>query len=183
MNASNRHTPAALSNTEKPKPYSRARVFLHWLSAVIILWASISGFGVALLPTGDGLRQWVEALNPQLSTLFIPFFAWRLWLHLTASEPTPPARNTQATLARLTHRTLYLLIAAVLVSGVLMMNHPVILLTLIPMPQLVHSTTVLAQLHSAHHLLCALLAALVMVHLLAVVKHLLTGRSVLYRMR
>ncbi|WP_341522233.1 cytochrome b/b6 domain-containing protein [Pseudomonas sp. G.S.17] len=179
----NRHTPTADPAAGRPKPYSSVRVFLHWLSALIIIWATVSGFGVALLPKGDALRQWVEALNPQVSTLFIPFFAWRFWLHLKAPKPATTAKSTQATLARVTHSVLYLLIAGVLITGVLMMTHPVILLTLIPMPQLIHSTPALAELRSVHHLLCALLAVLVILHLLAVIKHQVTGRSVLYRMR
>lgn len=165
----------------KPEPYSSVRVFLHWLSASIIIWATLSGFGVALLPKGDALRQWIEALNPQLTTLFIPFFVWRFWLHLKAPEHA--ATSVQATLARVTHSALYLLIGGVLITGVLMMTHPVIFLTLIPMPQLIHSSAALAQLQSVHHMFCALLAALVILHVLAVIKHQVTGRSVLYRMR
>jgi cytochrome b561 len=183
LNAMNRNAPAAESRTAKPEAYSKARVYLHWLSAVIIIWATFSGFGVALLPKGDALRQWVEALNPQLSTLFIPFFAWRFWLHLTAPVGPTAVKTAQATLARVTHSALYLLIAGVLITGVLMMTHPVNLLTLIPMPQLIHSTATLDQLQSVHHTLCALLAALVILHLLAVIKHQIMGRSVLYRMR
>jgi len=179
----NRHLPTAAPATGRSKPYSSVRVFLHWLSALIIIWATVSGFGVALLPKGDALRQWVEALNPQVSTLFIPFFAWRFWLHLKAPKPATATQSAEATLARLTHSALYLLIAGVLITGVLMMTHPVILLTLIPMPQLIHSTLALGQLQSVHHILCALIAVLVILHLLAVIKHQVTGRSVLYRMR
>ena len=181
MNAINSHTSTADPTEGRAKPYSSVRVFLHWLSALIIIWATVSGFGVALLPKCDAVRQWVEALNPQVSTLFIPFFAWRFWLHLKA--PAASGKTAQATLARMTHSALYLLIAGVLITGVLMMTQPVILLTLIPMPQLIHSTPALAELHSVHHLLCALLAVLVSLHLLAVIKHQLTGHSVLYRMR
>ena len=162
-------------------PYPRARVLLHWVSAVIILWATFSGFGVALLPEGSPVRAWVENLNPQLTTLFIPLFLWRLWLYLKA-EPEE-ARSAKQKIARLAHAALYLLILGVLLTGVLMMSHPVVLFALLPLPQLVHSVGALAQLHSVHHVLCAALGALVAVHILAVIQHQLAGHSVLYRMK
>lgn len=163
------------------RPYPRNRVLLHWLSAIIILWATFSGFGVALLPEGNPVRVWVENLNPQLSTLFIPLFLWRLWLYLRARPEA--AHNGRQKIAKAVHATLYLLIVGVLLTGVLMMSHPVVLLALMPLPQLIHSVGALAQLHSLHHALCAALGVLVAVHILAVFQHQLAGHSVLYRMK
>jgi cytochrome b561 len=156
-------------------------VLLHWLSAVIILWATFSGFGVALLPEGNGVRAWVESLNPQVTTLFIPLFLWRLWLYLKARPEQ--AQTARQKIARLAHAALYLLVVGVLATGVLMMSHPVVLLAWLPLPQLVHSVDALAQLHTVHHILCAALGALVAVHILAVLQHQLAGHSVLYRMK
>lgn len=162
-------------------PYPRTRVLLHWISAVIILWATFSGFGVAWLAEGNSLRTWVEGLNPQLSTLFIPLFIWRLYLYLKARPE--PARSAREKIARLAHAALYLLIVGVLVTGVLMMSHPVLLLALLPLPQLIHSAGALTELHTLHHILCAALGVLVAGHILAVLQHQLVGHSVLYRMK
>ncbi|WP_455913283.1 cytochrome b [Pseudomonas syringae] len=176
-------------NTALPAPtsgetstYSRTRIFLHWLSAAVILWATFSGFGVALLDESNPFRQWVESFNPQLTSLFIPFFAWRLWLAVKAPA-RPSAKNVQARLASAAHKAIYGAVAGVLITGVLMMSQPVMLLALVPLPQLIHSKIALLELHQLHHVLCAVLAGLVALHLAAVVLHQVRGKSVLGRMR
>ncbi|HEY0286812.1 MAG TPA: cytochrome b/b6 domain-containing protein [Pseudomonas sp.] len=163
------------------KPYSSPRIYLHWISAVIILWATFSGFGVALMAKDDAFRQWVESVNPQITSVFIPFFAWRVWLAMTAASKR--SKTLQEHLASTAHIAIYILVSSVLVTGVLMMAHPVNMLGLFQLPQLVHSATALGELHEVHHVLCAILAGLVAVHLLAVVQHQIRGRSVLGRMR
>ncbi|SEI20819.1 cytochrome b [Pseudomonas asplenii] len=175
------HSPAPLYKDSEAGAYSKPRIFLHWLSAVVILWATFSGFGVTFMDRQAPLRQWVESLNPQLTSLFIPFFAWRLWLAIKAPA-RPVNAGLQARLARLAHVTIYATVTGVLVTGVLMMNHPVEMLDLFELPQLVHSRSALAQLHQEHHVMCALLGALVALHLLAVVQHQVMGRPVLGRM-
>lgn len=178
-----------LPNIASPEPpsgetsaYSRTRIFLHWLSAAVILWATFSGFGVALLDERDPFREWVESFNPQLTSLFIPIFVWRLWLASKAPSPLT-AKNVQARLASAAHKAIYGAVAGVLITGVLMMSHPVMLLALVPLPQLIHSKIALMELHQVHHALCAVLAGLVALHLAAVVLHQVRGNSVLKRMR
>lgn len=172
------HTPTADESTA----YSKPRIFLHWLSAAIILWATLSGFGVVLLDANDPFRQWVESFNPQITSLFIPFFAWRLWLTIKAT-PLRKRRSAQEHLASATHTALYVAVSGVLITGVLMMTHPVTLMAVITLPQLIHSQLTLLKLHELHHVLCAVLAGLVALHLAAVVLHQLRGKSVLGRMR
>ncbi|WP_241494387.1 cytochrome b [Pseudomonas asplenii] len=175
------HYPTPMLKDSETGVYSKPRIFLHWLSAAVILWATFSGFGVTLLDQHAPFRQWVESFNPQLTSLFIPFFAWRLWLAI--KSPAHPAhRGWQARLAGLAHVAIYATVTAVLVTGVLMMNHPVEILDLFELPQWVHSRSALLQLHQEHHVMCALLGGLVALHLLAVVQHQLMGRSVLGRM-
>ncbi|MCF7531384.1 cytochrome b [Pseudomonas petrae] len=178
-----------LPNTPLPEPasgetsaYSRTRIFLHWLSAAVILWATFSGFGVALLDQSNPIRQWVESFNPQLTSLFIPFFVWRLWLAVKAPSPST-AKNVQARLASAAHNSIYGAVAGVLITGVLMMSHPVMLLALVPLPQFIHSKIALLELHQVHRALCAALAGLMALHLAAVVLHQVRGKSVLGRMR
>lgn len=166
-----------------PAPYSTTRIHLHWLSALVILWATVSGFGVALLPVNYPLRQWVEAFNPQITSLFIPVFAWRLWLYLKSpSEQTCGAGHLQRRFAKFTHTLVYACVAGVLLTGVMMMNHPVMLLGVMPLPQVIHSLPTLAEAQQVHHALCAMLAVLVVLHLSAVLWHQLQGHSVLGRM-
>ena len=169
------------SQPDEASRYSKPRIALHWLSAAIILWATFSGFGVVLLEPDDPFRQWVEAFNPQITSLFIPFFAWRLWLAIRA-RPSREHRSAHERVASMAHKAIYAAVSGVLITGVLMMSHPVTLLALVPLPQLIHSKIALLQLHELHHVLCAILAGLVALHLAAVVMHHLRGRSVLGRM-
>jgi cytochrome b561 len=168
-------------STPPNKPYSTWRVYLHWVSAAVILWATFSGFGVSLLAHDDRFRLWVESVNPQLTSVFIPVFMWRVWLAVTQDQ-TPAPQGLQAYLARWAHVALYVVVSAVLITGVLMMTHPVDMLSLFQLPQLIHSATTLSTLHEVHHVLCAVLAGLVALHLMAVVQHQVMGRSVLGRM-
>ncbi|MGO4801618.1 cytochrome b [Pseudomonas sp. W22_MBD1_FP4] len=166
-----------------PAPYSTTRIYLHWLSALVILWATVSGFGVALLPVNYPLRQWVEAFNPQITSLFIPIFAWRLWLYLKSPfEQSCGAASLQRRIAKITHTLVYVCVSGVLLTGVMMMNHPVMLLGVMPLPQILHALPTLAEARQVHHVLCAILATLVVLHLSAVLWHQLRGRSVLGRM-
>jgi cytochrome b561 len=77
---------------------------------------------------------------------------------------------------------IYATVSGVLITGVLMMDHEITLLGLVPLPQLIHSKIALAELHELHHLLCAALAGLVALHVGAVVMHQVRGKSVLGRM-
>lgn len=167
--------------TELSPPYSKPRIYLHWLSAAVILWATFSGFGVALLAPDDSYRAWVESFNPQLTSVFIPFFLWRAWLAVTANAK-PPSQTFQEHAAHWAHLAIYLTVTGVLITGVLMMTHPVTMLDFVQLPQLIHSAKALSTLHEIHHVLCAVLAGLVAVHVMAVVQHQVLGRSVLGRM-
>ena len=176
------NTPLPEPASGEPSAYSTTRILLHWLSAAVILWATFSGFGVLLLDQSHPFREWVESFNPQLTSLFIPFFVWRLWLAVKAPA-RDTAQNAQARLASAAHKAIYAAVSGVLITGVLMMSHPVILLALVPLPQLIHSKIALLELHEVHHALCAALAGLVALHLGAVAMHQVRGKSVLGRMR
>lgn len=175
-------TPSSATSIDEASTYSKPRIVLHWLSAAVILWATLSGFGVVLMDPTHPFRQWVESINPQVTSLFIPLFAWRLWLAIQ-NGPRRAHDNAHQRLASATHKAMYAAVSGVLVTGVLMMSHPVTLLALVKLPQLVHSEMALMRLHDLHHVLCAILAGLVTLHLAAVVMHQVRGRSVLGKMK
>ncbi len=160
--------------------YSRARIFLHWLSAAIILWATVTGFTASCFSKQSALRMAVDLINPQLTTLFVPFFLWRAALYCKHRPWAEWARaSMQERLALLVHGLLYTAIATVLATGVLMMPMPWKLLGLLPMPVLGHGQQPLFLLHKGA---CTALAALVILHLSAVMWHLRQGHPVLRRM-
>ncbi|WP_213875592.1 cytochrome b/b6 domain-containing protein [Pseudomonas sp. dw_358] len=160
--------------------YSPVRIALHWLSAAFILWALIMGAYAGTLAEDAPLRTGVAALNVSLATLFIPLFAWRLWLRLRAERQAPKTLAEHA--AHWAHNLLYLLTGAVLVTGVLMMNRPIRVFDWLTLPQPLHDPALLHRLMQVHAGSCAVLGALVLLHVLAVIKHEASGRRVLRRM-
>ena len=54
--------------------YSHAARILHWLSAVVILWATVSGIYAAVTAENE-VAMLISALNVSLTTLLIPVFA------------------------------------------------------------------------------------------------------------
>lgn len=163
--------------------YTGPRILLHWLSAAVIIWASVTGFLAAHHPH-DAFRRAIDLINPQLTTLFVPFFLCRTLLFLRsrpwlqAWRAGWPARAAQAG-----HALLYATIMAVLVSGLLMMPGPWRLLGLLPMPHLPAGNPVLPALAHLHRLCCAVLGTLVLGHVAAVAVHHVAGDPVLPRMR
>lgn len=165
-------------------PYPPFRIALHWLSAAVILWATVTGFMAASEPQGSAFRHAIDLINPQVTTVFMPFFAWRLALFL---RNDPWRRFTQLSAgkraAMIGHGLLYLAVTAVLLTGFLMMPAPWHLLGLLPMPSPLQGTGWLSPMHAIHRLCCMALALLVLGHLAAVAAHHWAGDPVLKRMR
>ncbi|WP_260959699.1 cytochrome b [Pseudomonas citri] len=162
--------------------YSGRRVLLHWLSAVIILWALASGFYVTYYPVSASTEHWVGSLNVSLTTLFIPFFSWRAWLFVRELEPRGAARASGKGLATSVHALIYLSIGVVLVTGVLMMKSAISVFGLVRIPQPLSDLSLIELANTIHTLSCAVLSALIALHLCAVVWHELSGRRVVRRM-
>ncbi|AUM67889.1 cytochrome b [Pseudomonas fluorescens] len=162
--------------------YSRRRVLLHWLSAIIILWALASGFYVAFNPVSASTEQWVGSLNVSLTTLFIPFFVWRTWLFVCELEPRGTVLSLNKRLALAVHALIYLVIGVVLVTGVLMMKSAISVFGLVRFPQPLADPLLIELANTVHALSCMVLSLLVALHLCAVLWHEFSGRRVVRRM-
>jgi cytochrome b561 len=163
-------------------PYSRRRVLLHWLSAVIILWALMSGFYVAFNSVSATTQQWVGSLNVSLTTLLIPFFVWRTWLFVCELEPRGARLSLNKRLALAVHALIYLVIGVVLVTGVLMMKSAINVFGLVRFPQPLADLALIELANTVHILSCVVLSMLVALHLCAVLWHEFSGRRVVRRM-
>lgn len=163
--------------------YSLSRRVLHWLSAVVILWALLSGFTMALAPLPESLHQFIAAFNVATTLVFIPFFVLRLWLALRQGKPALDALNgRQQRLANAGHQAIYALVLLVLISGVLMMERPMPVYGLLSIEPLLSPsgwTHFFALLHRTGSVLLALAVA---GHIAAVVKHQRQGIVLLQRM-
>lgn len=160
--------------------YTRAQVALHWLSAFIILWSLCTGSYIALFNVSPGMKSIMAALNISMTTLFIPFFLARVFLrvnHLRKFSAGPGEL-----LANFVHNLIYLITGVVLLTGVLMMDRPITVFGVLSLPQLITGPQLLHGFHAAHQESTAMLGGLVLLHLLAVVKHELSGNRILKRM-
>ncbi|MDN0112170.1 cytochrome b [Yersinia mollaretii] len=165
------------------KKYSWQQVVLHWVTAVIIIWATITGFYVGLFNVAPELKALIAFVNVSMTTLLIPVFIVRLYFYFTAEKPEE-INTTGLTqfIAHAVHFIIYLNITIVLVTGVLMMERDINVFDLFIIPQPIHDLAVTALFNTVHIFSCATLAALILLHIAAVIKHELSGKKVLKRM-
>lgn len=158
--------------------------FLHWLSALVILWASISGLYATTLNEESELKHQIGYFNVSITTLFIPFFAWRLihcWRRNTPTEPSDlPSWNQTA--AHLVHQLIYATTAIVLISGVFMMNREIEVFSILSFQNPINDGFFIHLFEIIHSVGSQFLTAIVTLHIAAVAKHQLAGRPILKRM-
>lgn len=163
--------------------YAWQQVILHWLSAAIIIWATLTGFYVALFDVSPQLKDWMGYFNVSLTTVFIPFFILRLWFMFRLGKPKQEKPATLAThAAEIAHMLLYITISLVLVSGVLMMERDINVFNLFVIPQPIEDLSLTQLFNRIHIISCAILGGLVLLHILAVIKHELFGNRIMRRM-
>lgn len=163
--------------------YPLMRRILHWLSAVIILWALVSGFTLALTDVPESVHQWIAAFNVATTLVFFPFFVLRLTLALVQKKPSTPGLTAlQQRVAGWGHQAIYAAVLLVLVSGVLMMERPMPVYGLATLQPLLEPSSVTYAFAIIHRISCAALALLVVGHIAAVVVHKRQGVTLLYKM-
>lgn len=165
-------------------PYSKPRRVLHWCFAVVIIWATISGFLNSLLHLPEGVENTIAFINVSLTTLLIPLFLLRVFYMLAHPAPHEPRQGRQLAhlLAQAGHLTLYVVIALVLLTGVLMMDRPINVFGLLFIPQPLSEPLLIEFFNQVHSVSCIALALLVIGHVAAVLVHQLNGHGVLKRM-
>ena len=168
--------------------YTTTAIVMHWLLALLIL-AQLS-FGVYMvdLPFSPGrVKQfnWHKWAGISILTLSALRLLWRLSHRPPAELPMP---SWQAHLARTSHGTMYMLFFAIPLAGWAYSSaagFPVVYFGVLPLPDLVGRDAELAdQFKLLHRLLAYGLAALIAVHLAAVIKHhFLDTDGLLHRMK
>ncbi|MGE8097381.1 cytochrome b [Pseudomonas fluorescens] len=167
----------------KTSSYTKLQKFLHWLSAVIIIWALASGFYVSLFEVDVSVKEWVAFVNVSLTTAFLPFFALRLYLSSSGRRSdTGRYRTVSEVLALCVHRLIYLAVSVVLVTGVLMMDRAINVFDLFSIPQPLEDPYWILLFLTIHIWACLVLAVLIALHITAVIKHEVSGRRVLVNM-
>ncbi|WDE02119.1 cytochrome b [Thalassomonas actiniarum] len=164
--------------------YNKKTRFFHWLSAVVILWVTISGFYVTLFEVDAELKNSVLALNVLMNTFFIPVFMFRVlnWVNNPAPEDYQGLPLRSRKIADKVHAGMYLLIFIVLLSGVLMMDRKVEFLGMTLIPYLPFDPALKEFFTRLHIFSVCALAFCVALHIAAVIRHELSGLRILKRM-
>jgi cytochrome b561 len=166
-----------------PTRYGTVAIALHWLIALLI----VCGFALG----------WVMTDIPGFTPTKLKYFSWHKWIGVTvfalviirilwrATHATPPMPSHmpkwQRGIAHLTHFLLYVLMVVIPVSGYLYSsaaNVPVVYLGLVPLPRLIAPDPHLKEvLKSVHITLNYTLLVLVVLHVLAALKHQILDRD------
>ncbi|NQZ87802.1 MAG: cytochrome b/b6 domain-containing protein [Saccharospirillaceae bacterium] len=164
--------------------YDITAKILHWLSALVILWATIGGLYIILLDTEEHIKLQISELNISITTLFIPIFCFRILYRVTRKSPLEQGimPTIEEKMARLMHNFLYALVSFVLISGILMMDRPVPIFDLFQFTQLLDNSDIITTFKILHKYSTQLLAVCILLHIMAVIKHEIMGKKILKRM-
>ena len=157
---------------------------LHWVSALVILWATISGFYTLLPNIETQVKQFIAGFNVSLTAVFIPLFCYRIYHRIVSQTPDSSDQITpfEKKISHVMHTLLYVVVGVVLVTGVLMMDRPISIFNLVTFDQIFHNTSVITGFKMIHKFATELLAVCVFIHIAALVKHQLMGKKILSRM-
>lgn len=155
--------------------YTKTAITFHWLMAVLLIANFALGLTMSdmeLSPQKLQFVSWHKWVGITLLGLITLRFLWRAF----ANRPVLlPMATWQRRLAKLTHFLMYLLLFAVPISGWVMSSaggFTVTYLGLFPLPDLVAKDKQLFELlKEIHEVLNFTLLGLVILHVLAVLKH------------
>ncbi|WP_084185917.1 cytochrome b [Vibrio pacinii] len=147
--------------------------WLHWSMAVIILYATFAGYGMLLVMDRPVLFHVLSNLNISLATLAtILFFVRWVWKFFRVEPELPNTiSDTQKSFAKLAHGVMYFAMFVVFISGYLMLKHSYQFFWVIEIPNLIDNVAVNEFFFVVHRASCLTLAILVVVHILAALKH------------
>jgi len=172
-------------NTPTRTRYSLIAIALHWLLALAIVVSFCVGLYMSDLPfslTRLKLYNWHKWAGVTILALSALRLLWRLFNKPPADVPMPA---WQTIAAHATHVLLYVAFFAVPLSGWAYSSSagfPIVWFGVLPLPDFVPKDEALAEiLKSLHHWLAFALAALVLAHVGAALKHQFIDRDGLIR--
>ena len=167
--------------------YTRTAIGLHWLMAILIIGTFILGMIMTGIPGFSPTKLKMFSWHKWAGVTVLLLAALRLLWRLKHSSPAYPASMPlwQQKAAHALHGLLYLLFFAVPLSGYfysLASGFPIVWFGVIPLPVLMEASPELKPLLKTTHLaLVYALAALVVAHLAAALKHHFIDRDAILR--
>ena len=156
----------------------------HWVSAFVILWATFSGLYAASLPLGSETKEFISFFNVSITTLFIPFFLFRVFYNVFFKKINHHhfKKTKNYKIAQYTHALIYSVVLVILITGILMLNHSVSIFNWFHFPRVIHDTSTNHFFEIVHKHSCQVLFVLFSLHILAVIKHEISGVRLFKRM-
>lgn len=163
------------TNQTPSNTYTSTAITFHWLMALIIIANFALGVTMSDMPRSPEKLQFVS-WHKWAGITLLGLVALRfLWRAFAERPPLLPTAVWQRRVAKLTHFLLYVLMFAIPISGWLMSSaggFPVVYLGLFQLPDLVAKDKQLFDLlKEVHEILNYTLLGLVILHVLAVLKH------------
>lgn len=156
---------------------------LHGLSALTIIWLLMSGFYAGLISESAALKHFVGEFNVSVSLLLMPLFLLRLCISFGRGYGVlDGVKKLLPWLAFFIHTLMYVSVVVVLMSGVFMMDRPITFFNVVTFPQPFNHVDLTGLFGRIHTPACAVLSALITLHVAAVIKYQLSGQSVIKRM-
>ena len=161
-------------SASQPQRYDALTQAIHWLSLVAIATAFVIGLLLEDMPRGPGKTQLIN-LHASLGVLLLGLTALRLGWRTLVLAPAPPGSPLLQLAGKAMHLTLYAVMLAVPISGILMMSvkgRSFDVFGLFTVPPLMATDRAFGEsLEEAHELLSYLLLILVGLHAAAAVLH------------
>jgi cytochrome b561 len=156
---------------------------LHWLSALVIVWAMSSGFYILFAQPEKQVIHTIANFNVSVTLLFVPIFLIRLIMSYIVEKPiTPQLVESQQRLAHKVHRLMYFVVCTVLISGILMMERNMIIFSAFELTPFLSKGVITEGFFMLHRMANFLLVLLLAAHITAVIKHQLNGIPILRKM-
>ena len=166
--------------------YTRTAVWLHWFIAILLLGQFLFGWYLTGVPRGTPERGYLVNLHKSTGLVIGLLVVLRLAWRMTHAPPPLPdsVPRWQQTAATQTHRLLYLLMLVMPLSGFVASNFSKFGVKFFNVLQLgpwgVESKVIYAVFNETHKACAWLLMVLVIVHVLAAVKHRLVDRDAVF---
>ncbi|WP_310475376.1 cytochrome b [Sandarakinorhabdus sp.] len=162
--------------------YSRVAIILHWLMALMIIGNLAGGFLHDYVPREGGQRAFVMGLHVSFGLTIIALTLVRLGWRLANAPPPLPAYFTsgERLLAKAAHWAFYVAMLALPLSGWLMAERnerPLLYFFAVAVPKAGIGKPLAETFNEVHEILGWTMLALLAVHIIGIIKHLVMDRD------